>query len=100
VVIGASRGGVEALGGIVAALPPNLQSTLLIVLHISPTHAWAEDEDRNDKANRYVITNLDSDLKGAAAVQDTVLQNSWGVAFSPAGSPFWIADNNTGCATL
>src|SRR6202521_788787 len=39
VVIGASRGGVEALRGIVAALPPNLQSTLLIVLHPSPTHA-------------------------------------------------------------
>jgi two-component system, chemotaxis family, protein-glutamate methylesterase/glutaminase len=39
VVIGASRGGVEALTGIVAALPPNLQSTLLIVLHISPTPA-------------------------------------------------------------
>jgi uncharacterized protein (TIGR03118 family) len=28
------------------------------------------------------------------------LQNSWGVAFTPAGSPFWIADNNTGCSTL
>src|SRR5580692_5468641 len=39
VVIGASRGGVEALRGIVAALSPSLQSTLLIVLHISPTHA-------------------------------------------------------------
>jgi two-component system chemotaxis response regulator CheB len=39
VVIGASRGGIEAIRGIVAALPPNLQSTLLIVLHISPTHA-------------------------------------------------------------
>ena len=39
VVIGASRGGVEALRGIVAALPFGLQSTLLIVLHISPTHA-------------------------------------------------------------
>src|SRR5258708_19998186 len=39
VVIGASRGGVEAIRGIVAALPPNLQSTLLIVLQISPTHA-------------------------------------------------------------
>src|SRR6202171_5084702 len=39
VFIGASRGGVEALRGIVSALPPNLQSTLLIVLHISPTHA-------------------------------------------------------------
>src|SRR6202047_3947302 len=39
VVIGASRGGPRALRGIVAPLPPNLQSTLLIVLHISPTHA-------------------------------------------------------------
>ena len=39
VVIGASRGGIEAIRGIVAALPPNLQSTLLIVVHISPTHA-------------------------------------------------------------
>src|SRR5580693_3381644 len=38
VVIGASRGGVEALKGIVAALPSSLQSALLIVLHISPTH--------------------------------------------------------------
>src|ERR1700730_5480748 len=38
VVIGASRGGVEALKGIVAALPSSLQSALFIVLHISPTH--------------------------------------------------------------
>ncbi len=39
VVIGASRGGIEAIVRIVAALPPDLQSTLLIVPHISPTHA-------------------------------------------------------------
>src|ERR1700738_5414609 len=39
VVIGASRRGIEAIRGIVAALPLSLQSTLLIVLHISPTHA-------------------------------------------------------------
>jgi two-component system chemotaxis response regulator CheB len=37
VVIGASRGGVEALKDIVAVLPPGLQSALLIVLHIDPT---------------------------------------------------------------
>jgi uncharacterized protein (TIGR03118 family) len=67
---------------------------------IPATAARAEDQDRNDKANRYVITNLDSDLKGVAAVQDTLLQNSWGVAFSPAASPFWIADNASGCSTL
>ena len=67
---------------------------------IPATAARAQNENRNGEANRYVITNLDSDLKGAAAVQDTVLQNSWGVAFSPAGSPFWINDNATGCSTL
>src|ERR1700736_482016 len=39
VVFGPSRGGVEAIRGIVAALPLSLQSTLFIVLHISPTHA-------------------------------------------------------------
>src|ERR1700730_5928144 len=39
VVIGASRGGIEAIREIVAALPLNLRSTLLIVLHISPTNA-------------------------------------------------------------
>src|ERR1700724_1763874 len=39
VVIGASRGRIEAIRRIVAAVPLNLQSPLLIVLHISPTHA-------------------------------------------------------------
>ena len=33
-------------------------------------------------------------------VPDLVLQNAWGVAFTPAASPFWISDNATGCATL
>jgi len=36
VVIGASRGGIEAIRRIVAALPLSLQSTLLIVLHHQP----------------------------------------------------------------
>jgi uncharacterized protein (TIGR03118 family) len=29
-----------------------------------------------------------------------VLQNAWGIAFSPGGSPFWVNDNVTGCSTL
>src|SRR5580693_7878753 len=62
--------------------------------------ATARADDDNDHRNAYAVTPLVSDLKGAAAVQDPVLQNSWGVAFTPAGSPFWIADNATGCATL
>src|ERR1700747_1603033 len=53
---------------------------------IPATAARAEEEHRDDEANRYGITNLVSDLPGAAAVQDNVLQNSWGIAFF-LGSP-------------
>src|SRR5580704_4207170 len=35
-----------------------------------------------------------------AANTDPVLPNAWGVAFTPGASPFWIADNDTGCSTL
>jgi len=58
-----------------------------------------DDEDSGKGPNRYVVTNLTSDLFGAANT-DGVLQNAWGVAFTPAASPFWIADNATGCSTL
>ena len=55
--------------------------------------AWA------DPPARYQVTKLTSDLSGAAPL-DPVLQNSWGVAFTQNASPFWIADNATGCSTL
>jgi uncharacterized protein (TIGR03118 family) len=54
----------------------------------------------SSQQNTYVVTPLVSDLAGKAKFQDQLLQNSWGVAFTPAGSPFWIADNATGCSTL
>ncbi len=50
--------------------------------------------------DRYLVTNLVSDIAGIAPNTDAVLQNAWGVAFTPAASPFWVADNATGCATL
>jgi uncharacterized protein (TIGR03118 family) len=50
-------------------------------------------------ANAYVETDLVSDQPGAPH-KDPNLKNAWGVAFSPAGSPFWIADNNSGKSTL
>jgi uncharacterized protein (TIGR03118 family) len=74
-----------------------LMTTITISL-LSSTSIARADED-NDQRNAYVVTPLVSDLKGAA-FQDPVLQNAWGVAFTPAGSPFWITDNATGCATL
>ena len=57
-------------------------------------------DDNNDRPNRYVVTNLTSNQTGVAPNTDPVLQNAWGVAFTPGNSPFWIADNATGCATL
>jgi uncharacterized protein (TIGR03118 family) len=47
-----------------------------------------------------MVTNLTADLPGVAPNTDPVLRNSWGVAFTPAASPFWIADNASGCSTL
>src|SRR5215471_3464356 len=61
----------------------------------------ADDGDDPAKGrNRYVVTNLTADLPGIAPNTDPVLQNAWGVAFTPGASPFWVADNATGCSTL
>jgi uncharacterized protein (TIGR03118 family) len=49
--------------------------------------------------NAYVATDLVSNQPGAP-VKDPNLKNAWGVAFSPAASPFWISDNNSGLSTL
>ena len=62
--------------------------------------AIAGDDNSPRERDAYVVTALTSDLAGHAAAQDPVLQNAWGIAFSPAGSPFWVNDNATGCSTL
>jgi uncharacterized protein (TIGR03118 family) len=68
----------------------------LISLTVLATIAAA----RADDGGAYAVVPLVSDLKGVAPNTDPVLQNAWGVAFTPAGSPFWVADNATGCSTL
>jgi uncharacterized protein (TIGR03118 family) len=62
--------------------------------------AIAGNDDSRRERDTYVVTRLTSNLAGHAAARDPVLQNAWGIAFSPAGSPFWVNDNATGCATL
>jgi uncharacterized protein (TIGR03118 family) len=49
--------------------------------------------------NSFFQHNLVSDLPGMASFTDSDLVNPWGVAFSGT-SPFWVADNGTGLATL
>ncbi len=50
-------------------------------------------------AQKYVQTNLVSDVPGWARTLDSNLVNAWGIAFSPK-SPVWVADNGTGLSTL
>jgi uncharacterized protein (TIGR03118 family) len=80
---------------------PQLALAAIIALAATgATAVRADDGESHGRRNAYVVTPLVSDLKGEAAVQDPILRNAWGVAFTPAASPFWVSDNATGCATL
>jgi uncharacterized protein (TIGR03118 family) len=75
-------------------------AAIVTISALSAGVVHADDEDRGKQSDRYAVTNLVSDIKGLGATTDLVLQNAWGVAFSPAASPFWVVDNATGCSTL
>ncbi len=79
-----------------------LSAAAVIAMCVTVASAVLGDDDKHPAKgpNRYVVTNLTSDLLGIAPNTDPVLQNAWGVAFTPGASPFWIADNATGCSTL
>ena len=49
--------------------------------------------------NKFIHHNLVSDLPGVADVFDDKLVSPWGIA-SSSMSPFWIANNHTGTATV
>ena len=75
-------------------------SAIIAASALGVTAAIADNGDSGGHRNAYEVTPLVSDISGDAAVLDPVLQNAWGVAFTPAGSPFWVNDNATGCSTL
>jgi len=81
----------------------NLASAVAIAVAIAVTAASAaraDDSDKDNQSNSYVATRLTSNIPGQAANVDPVLQNAWGVTFTPGNSPFWVSDNATGCSTL
>jgi uncharacterized protein (TIGR03118 family) len=75
-------------------------AAILTVPSLCAAVVHADDLSSGKQPDRYAVSNLVSDINGLATTTDAVLQNAWGVAFSPAASPFWVADNATGCATL
>ena len=74
--------------------------TAVCVTATATTIVRADDNEPRNGPNRYVVAPLTSDLPNVAPNTDPVLQNAWGVTFTPGASPFWIADNATGCSTL
>jgi hypothetical protein len=77
-----------------------VRAAILAVAVCGVTTVRADDDGFKGQRNAYVVTNLVSNLPGQATFQDTNLQNAWGLAFTPAASPFWIADNADGLSTL
>jgi uncharacterized protein (TIGR03118 family) len=64
-----------------------------LALASSPRHAQA------GTLSSFAERDLVSDIPGKADHTDPNLRNPWGMAFS-SSSPFWVADNHTGVATL
>jgi uncharacterized protein (TIGR03118 family) len=82
-------------------LSRNLASAVVIAVALTgATAVRADDDGFKIQRNAYIVNKLVSDRNGLANFQDRVLRNAWGVAFTPGASPFWIADNASGCATL
>jgi hypothetical protein len=76
-------------------------ASLIAICIVGNTPSRADDEkDRDLRFNGCVANKLTSNVPGQAANTDRVLQNAWGVTFTPGNSPFWISDNATGCSTL
>ena len=78
----------------------SLTAAAIVMAVAGASIALADEDDSRADHNAYVVTPLVSNLPGAAALRDPVLQNAWGVVFTPSGSPFWVNDNATGCSTL
>ncbi len=76
-----------------------LAAAAVIAIAASSLAAAGDDDSRRER-DAYKVTPLVSNLAGHAAMQDPVLQNAWGIAFTSGGSPFWVNDNATGCSTL
>ena len=77
-----------------------MRRNLVLLTALCALTSFAAYADDQRKENLYTVTPLTSNLPNVAPNQDAVLQNAWGVTFTPGASPFWISDNATGCSTL
>jgi uncharacterized protein (TIGR03118 family) len=75
-------------------------AALVLGIPIGLLPAASAEPSGSPAAVSFVQTNLVSNIDTVGAlIPDQNLQNPWGLALSPA-SPLWVADNNSGKATL
>jgi uncharacterized protein (TIGR03118 family) len=73
---------------------------LALVAIVAMTAGSSLASSQSSKATAYAVTNLVSDGFVPAAHTDPNLVNGWGIAASPSGSPWWVANNETDTSTL
>ena len=78
----------------VAPLMLGLLAAMLVVAALPATVAAGGNHD-----NRFVQTNLVSDVPGAAQITDPSLVNAWGMSFGPT-TPIWVSNNGSDSTTL
>jgi uncharacterized protein (TIGR03118 family) len=74
-------------------------AAILAATAFSASAASAHPGGPKPAPNRYVQTNLVSDIPGLAAHTDPNLKNPWGTSVGP-NSPIWVSDNHAGVTTL
>ncbi len=77
-----------------------IAATAIVAAITTTVAARADGTAPFDRDNSFKVNPLTSNQKGIAPNTDSLLQNAWGITFSPAASPFWVSDNATGCSTL
>ena len=65
-----------------------MRRNLVLLTAFCALISFAAHADDQRRENLYTVTPLTSNLPNVAPNQDPVLQNAWGVTFTPGASPF------------
>src|SRR4051794_4198860 len=79
-------------------MKPRVVGLMVAALALTGVMA-APAEAHHTPSTRFAETDLVSNVAGRAQLQDTKLQNAWGLALGPT-TPLWVVDNGTDSATL
>jgi uncharacterized protein (TIGR03118 family) len=80
-------------------LPRGAPQVALLACALALVTPALADKGGSDKAGRYNVTHLVSDIPGLTTNQDANLVNGWGIVAGPT-TPMWVSDNGKGKSTV